>query len=223
MSASGRAIIPALSVTTFICPGKYASQTREREKKKTYSAACKWWEHPQILIPRVWDRAARRATDTGERCIVYLCIFNATPSAASLISDIPHDVNDVLKACICHHPSFGVNLKVAALWMSTPSHVDLFKCHRSLFCNCGAGQTKGEGAAWGGACWHMSFFFFPPEESQMTYNQPGPAGVSFNTWRGRLYYFGDLFTYIHRRINGCFGQWRAESFFGFTEMIPADL
>lgn len=97
-----------------------------------------------------------------ERCIVYLCILNATPSAASLISDIPHDMNDVLKACVCHHPSFGVNLKVAALWMSTPSHVDLFKCHRSLFCNCGAGQTKAEGAAKEGreTCWHMSFFFF---------------------------------------------------------------
>lgn len=126
-----------------------------------YFAASNWcWEHPQILIPPVWDRAERSARDAGERCIVYPCILNATLSAASLISDIPRDMTDALKARIHHHPSFGVNLKVAALWMSTPSHVDLFKCHRSLFCNCGARQTKGEGVAKeeGKRCWQMSFF-----------------------------------------------------------------
>lgn len=107
--------------------------------------------------------------------------------ASSLISDIPHDMTDALKARIRHHLLFGVNLKVAALWMSTPPHVDLFKCHRSLFCDCGTGQTKGEGGGgYGGRENTLAVFFFlpPPEETQMTYNQLGSAGGSFNTWRG---------------------------------------
>lgn len=42
-------------------------------------------------------------------------------------------------------PRWRVNLKGGgALNVNPPSHVDLFKCHRSLFCSGRAGQTKGE-------------------------------------------------------------------------------
>lgn len=47
--------------------------------------------------------------------------------------------------------------------MSTPPHVDLFKCHRSLFCDCGTGQTKGEGGGgYGGRENTLAVFFFLP-------------------------------------------------------------
>lgn len=61
------------------------------------------------------DKAGRSGRRAAERCIVYLRVSNATPSARALISDIPHDMTDALKACIRHHLSYGVNLKVAAL------------------------------------------------------------------------------------------------------------
>lgn len=103
---------------------------------------------------------------------------------------IPHDMTDALKARIHRHLLFGVNLKVAALWMSAPPHVDLFKCHRSLFCNCGAGQTKGEGGlTMKEGEKRLADFFFPlflppPEEGQMTYKSARLSRGSFNTRRG---------------------------------------
>lgn len=88
-------------------------------------------------------------------------------------------MTDALKSCIHRRPSLRVNLKVAALWMSTPSHVDLFKCHRSLFCSCETGQTKAresggavEGGDGGGGKDAGKVFFFSCNSSTAEREKP---------------------------------------------------
>ena len=159
---AGQLSITPLFVAMLIC----TNTPRSSATRQTWKVPQFFWcrEHPETLITQVWGRAERGARHPGEKCIVYLCILkNASPSASSLISDIPHDMTDALKARIRHHLLFGVNLKVAALWMSTPPHVDLFKCHRSLFCDCETGQTKGGWGGYGGRenTLAVFFFFFP--------------------------------------------------------------
>ena len=68
--------------------------------------------------------------------------------------------------------------------MSTLFHADLFKCHHSLFCPRGTGETKrrgvGENGGEGAVTDKRGASFFRLK-NQMTRSQLDSAGSSFNT------------------------------------------
>lgn len=81
--------------------------------------------------------------DAWDGGVLFPLYLRDYPARLFLITDIPHDTLDALKGGIHRHLSHGVNLKVAALWMSAPTHTDLFKCHLTLLGSCETGRTKG--------------------------------------------------------------------------------
>lgn len=82
-----------------------------------YFTTCNWsWFGHQQLRKDSWEKC--RACWRKTYCL--LVWLKRSSDCRPLISDISCDMTHALKACIHHHPSFGVNLKVAAVWMSTP-------------------------------------------------------------------------------------------------------
>lgn len=114
-----------------VCSSASASFSKIKKKNVSFTC-CVPAKHGLVLflnmdnLQRITDaysdtsslRQLREVPDVLEKD---WCSLNTTLSPAPLISDISCDMSHALKACIHHHPAFGVNLKVEAVWMSTPS------------------------------------------------------------------------------------------------------
>lgn len=98
-------------------------------KLKAFSTDTCWAVHQPIFIFILiccfaacnWCWFGYQQRETAERRKIYCLLVRRKRSSVCrpLIADICCDMSHALKACIHHHPSFGVNLKVAAVWMST--------------------------------------------------------------------------------------------------------
>lgn len=112
---AGQLSITPLFVAMLICTNTPRSSATRQTRKTP----------PVFLIPRApGDLNNTSVRQSRERCQTSWREMYCLPVhlkktllrlASSLISDIPHDMTDALKARIRHHLSFGVNLKVAAL------------------------------------------------------------------------------------------------------------
>lgn len=110
-----------------------------------------------IWIPAAWDSWEKWQT-CWRKTYCLLVRLKRYSVCRPLRSDISCDMTHALKACIHHHPSFGVNLKVAAVWMSTPYTCGHFQMPPLFIRQLWSRTDKGAAEEEGKRRWRIFFF-----------------------------------------------------------------